>query len=431
MKNKNITASIIFFLPDPSQFGKVGKDFLITLFFISVFTCFLNAQVKRSVYSMFGVGQLTDNSIGINKSLGGTGIAFQSGSSINYLNPASYLGIPPGSLAMELGLYGIYNISQKENTSQSAGNISISYFSASLYFTRWWAFSLGIIPFSSVYYVITSNSSINGELTSFKKEFKGSGGLNRVYFGNSFKVLDNLAVGFNASIIFGPITQTETALSSDNFTGYELKNERSASSFYLDYGIQYLIHKNNWLYTVGFVYGASTKINTSDVLQFTYNSTTDSLEQENVLDIKIPTKLGLGISVNKQNIFRAGFDYEWGGWSKINFSNPNLDTKNSNRFSIGVEYSPNINNRDNNLLSSLVYRFGANYKNSYMVIDKTPINSAGITLGIGIPFERFSMINFSLEYGREGTLNKGLVRNDYWTFYFNISLHELWLTRPD
>lgn len=431
MNNKNITTSIISILPVSPQFEKFGKIFLITLFFISVPTCFMNAQVKNSVYSMFGVGQLTDNSVGINKSLGGTGIAFQSGSSINYLNPASYLGIPSGSLAIEIGLYGIYNTSQKENAYQSAGDINLSYFSASLYFTKWWAFSLGIVPFSTVDYVVNSNSNINGELTSFKKTFKGSGGLNRVYLGNSFKILDDLAVGFDASVIFGPIALTETALSSDNFTGYELKNERSSSSFYLDYGIQYLIHNNSWLYTIGFVYGASTKINTSDVLQFTYSSTADSLEQNNVLDMKIPTKLGLGISVNKQNIFRAGFDYEWGGWSKINFSNPNLDTENSNRFSIGIEYSPNGNNRDNSLFNSLVYRFGANYKNSYMVIDKTPINSAGIALGIGIPFERFSMINLCLEYGREGTLNKGLVRNDYWTFYFNISLHELWFTKSN
>ena len=67
---------------------------------------------KNSVYSMFGVGQIIDNSFGINKSLGGTGIAFQSGSSVNYLNPASYLGIPPNSFILEIGVYGIYNKSE-------------------------------------------------------------------------------------------------------------------------------------------------------------------------------------------------------------------------------------------------------------------------------------------------------------------------------
>jgi len=66
---------------------------IITAFVIFLFTNSLKAQARKSVYSMFGVGQIIDNSFGVNKSLGGTGIAFQSGREINYINPASYIGI--------------------------------------------------------------------------------------------------------------------------------------------------------------------------------------------------------------------------------------------------------------------------------------------------------------------------------------------------
>lgn len=235
-----------------------------------------------------------------------------------------------------------------------------------------------------------------------------------------------MAVGFNASHIFGPITQTETAASNDNFTGYELKNERTASSFYLDYGLQYSLRNEDWLYTIGLIYGASKKLNLTDALEFTYEGITSSLEEDEQLDLKIPQKLGLGISVKQNDNFRIGFDYEWKNWSITDFTNPNLNTRNSNRFALGVEYSPG---QGGGRPKRFFYRLGANYKNSYLEIDNTPINSMGINFGVGIPYSETSIVNISMEYGEEGTLHKGLVKSSYWLFYLNFSLHQIWSNR--
>ena len=59
--------------------------FLLPLILLIAFNTpgLLQAQVKKSTYSMFGVGQLADNNYGVNKSLGGTGIAFKSGNAMN------------------------------------------------------------------------------------------------------------------------------------------------------------------------------------------------------------------------------------------------------------------------------------------------------------------------------------------------------------
>ncbi|MCI0446681.1 hypothetical protein L0152_26200, partial [bacterium] len=325
--------------------------------------CRLQAQVKNSIYTMFGVGQIAENGFGINRLLGGAGIAFQSSRTINYLNPASYLGILPNSFVMEVGAYGIYNRSKSKTVSQTDGDINLSYFSASLYIKRWWTTSVGIVPFSSVDYEITSIDEVAGEPISFEKNFKGTGGLNRVYWGNSFKIYKGLAVGFNASYIFGPITQTETAASNDGFTGYELKNERTVTGSYSDFGLQYSIDNDDWFYTIGLIYGASKKLGAMDNLEFTYNGITSSLEQDEQSRLSIPKKFGVGVSVKKSTDWRIGFDYEWKNWSTINFSNPNLDTKNSNRFSIGAEYAPS---QRNGWTKNLIYRFGENYKNSYL-----------------------------------------------------------------
>lgn len=250
--------------------------------------------------------------------------------------------------------------------------------------------------------------------------------MSQVYWGNSFKINRGLAVGFNASYVFGPITQTEAAASNDNFTGYELENKRIVQSFYSDYGLQYSIRNDDWFYTIGLIYGASKKLNLTDDREFTYNGITTSLEQNGQLDVKIPQKFGAGISVKKATNFRAGFDFEWKNWSTIRFSNPNLDTRNSTRFSLGVEYSPGQNN---NWLKRLFYRLGANYKNSYLEIDNTPINSKGINLGVGIPNGETSIFNVSMEYGEEGTLSKRLIKSSYWLVYLNFSLQQIWAPR--
>ncbi len=379
---------------------------------------------------MFGVGQLFDNSVGINKSLGGTGIAFQSGRSINYLNPASYLGILPNSFVIELGVFGSYNVSENSRIKQTLGDVKVSYFSANLFIANEWALSAGIIPFSLVDYEINSRDQIEGELTSFDKSFTGTGGLNKLYLGNSFKVYEGLTAGFNASYIFGPVTQKESALQSGSFSGYEIINEHTAGGFYLDYGLQYSIKDNGWLYTAGFTYGDNSNLHTTDSLFISYGESTNTLEQELQSEIAIPRRIGLGLSAKQGNKFRIGLDYEWGNWSQINFSNPNLDTRNSNRFSMGLEYSPTQNRAYEDWFKTFFYRMGANYKQSYLQIDNTKINSFGINFGIGIPFEKISMVNFSVEYGEEGTLRKGLIKNSYWMLYVNVSYQDLWIMRP-
>lgn len=384
------------------------------------------AQIENSVYSMLGVGQLSDNSFGINRALGGTGIAFQSGSSINYLNPASYLGIATSSHFLEAGLYGMYTNSKSSSITQNDSEINFDYLSVAFYFSEWWAASLGLTPFSYVDYQINSTDDIEGELVTLDKYYEGSGGLNRLYFGNSFQIFDGLAVGLNLAYIVGPITKTETANSTDTFSGYQLSHELTASSFYVDYGLQYTLTDNDMSYTLGAIYGAGQKLNTSDNLEFTYDESTSSLSQEDDEVLRIPEKFGVGLAIADKNHYRIGLDYEWGNWSNINFSNENLNTRNSNRYSLGIEYNPKEERKSGGMFNSLIYRLGANYKESYLEIKNTRLNSYGLSFGLGIPYDDSSIINLSLEYGKEGTTDNGLILNNYLKFYASITLHEFW-----
>jgi hypothetical protein len=384
-------------------------------------TCLVDAQVIKSPYSVFGIGELVDNDLGMNRSLAGTGIAFKSDKSINYLNPASYLGIPENSLIWELGLYGFQSNSQQKNLHQTRRDFNVSYTSVSLYLADRWALSLGVLPFSHVSYEIKSTDIIGSELTSYEKTYAGSGGLSRIYVGNSFRMFGGLAVGFDLSYIGGTVTETESTSGNNNLADYTLTNKLTISAGYLDYGLQYFVPDRDWQYAFGVVYGAGIQTNVSNEVQLTSGDSTASLQQNDSPILRIPRKFGIGISARSPN-FRAGVDYEWEDWSVLRFSDPHFRTKNSNRCSIGLEYSPA---RSDSRSRRISYRFGANYKFSYLSVDGTSINSWGLTLGTGIPFQTVN-VNASIEYGEEGTLTNGLIRNRYWMFYMSFSLSEIW-----
>jgi hypothetical protein len=297
----------------------------------------VHAQLTESVYSIFGLGELGANNIGMNRSLGGTGIAFQSNRSINYLNPASYLGVTPNAFVMEVGVYGVYSNAEKERNAQTHKDIDFSYGSFGLHLTDWWSLSFGVLPFSQVSYAITSTVAVDGDLSSYEKTVKGSGSIKRAYLGNSFLITEGLAAGLNVSYVGGSITESETGSGNNTLAQYQLENKRTFGTAYLDYGVQYSLRYRDWDYTLGLVYGASTTLDASDDLTVTSNEQRHSRRDRPVM--KIPRKIGLGFAA-KTPQFKAGFDFEWQNWSNVRFSNSRAHTRNSSRYSLGVEYMP-------------------------------------------------------------------------------------------
>ncbi len=392
-------------------------------------TNILKSQITDSPYTLFGAGQIEDNGFGANKAMGGTGMAFQSGRYLNNLNPASYSGIDSLSFLFEMGVFSKYTRYETNNKVQTKLDGNIRYIAMGFRITPWWANSTGVVPYSSVGYTIHSTKSIEGELTGYKITYNGSGGINQFYSGNSIKINKNISTGINASYIFGSITQTETAGGAYNFNGYSVQNTKYFNNFYFDYGLQFSVYNNDWKYTLGIVYGNSKKLKTLNRISFNYAEDTVDLGSSE-FDFHLPRKYGFGIGVEKSRRYRGGFDFERKYWSVIKFSNPLLNTRNSERYSMGMEYTHKPDYKHFGL-AGITYRAGAYYKKSYLVIDDTPINSGAITFGAGIPLKRdLSIINLSLELGENGTLENGLIKENYWLVHFNITLHDLWFQKP-
>lgn len=395
-----------------------------TLIFVLLFSLVITAkgQITSSPYSLFGLGILEGNSLGPSKAMGGTGIAFLSDKSINLLNPASYSGLDSLISIFELGLFGKYTTFKSKEETQSQMNANLKYVVMGFRISPWLSTSFGFAPYSSVGYNINTTAYVEGTTQKYAKTYTGEGGVNQVYLGSAVKVTRNLALGINAAYLFGNITNTESAESYY----YSLENVTYLSNFILNYGLNYRFAVKKWNYNIGLTYGSSRSLRTNNT---TTIQTASERETINGLSRKysIPQHFGAGVAFGKE-YFRAGIDFERSLWQNVNFTNPLLRTRNSDRYSFGVEIpSQGIIKGTSRMI---LYRFGAEYRKSYLIIDNNPINYRAITVGAGLPLKGFlSVINASFEVGQNGTISKGLFRETFYTLHIDLSLQNLWFMK--
>lgn len=405
-----------------------NKILVFNIIIVLLFAGNSNAQITSSPYTLFGAGQVEDNGFGVSKAMGGTGIAFQSNKSLNNINPASYSAIDSLSFLFEAGVFAKYTAYTTTSENQKRLDGNLRYLAMGLRFTKWWAGSAGIVPYSSVHYYIQTSEQIAGELTNYIKTFTGEGGINQFYLGNAMKPFKNLSFGFNTSYIFGSITQKESMNSSDNFEGYLISKTNYLHNFYFDFGLQYSVWQKDWKYTAGIIYGKSKDLKSTSDYILIFNDDTTSLDYKKEY-FNIPSRYGIGVCIEKPGVVRMGFDYERRDWQGIQFSNPKLSTRNSERYSFGTEFKISNDYKDTGF-KRFYYRLGFNYEKSYLVINKTPINSRAFTLGIGIPMKNeLSMVNISFETGVNGTTSKGLIRENFYLLHVNLTLHDLWFQK--
>jgi len=399
-----------------------GKTYILISVFLLLLSENIFPQTTSTPYSIFGLGFLESTSIGPNKAMGGTGIAFLSEKSINMTNPASYSGLDSLLSIFEIAVFGKYTLFSTKNENQSLVNANLKYMAMGFRITPWLATSFGFVPYSSIGYHINTEAPVEGTNVNYLKSFSGEGGVNQVYLGGSVKVYKNLSLGVNAAYLFGDVTHSE----SSNVFNYSLRDVTYVSNFNLNYGLNYHFNLKKWEYLLGFTYNSSKKLNTSNETTIETGTGTEVLKSR-IHKYEIPQNFGVGLAVRK-DFFMAGIDFERSNWNGINFNNPLIKTRNSNRYSFGVEFpSQGISKGTTKMF---FFRFGAEYRESYLIIDNIPISYKAVTFGTGIPLKgALSAINVSLELGQNGTIKKDLFRETFCTLHLDMSLRDLWFRK--
>jgi hypothetical protein len=419
-------------------------------------------STTSSPYSSYGLGNYTPSLLPQNIAMGGIGAAINNISgynNINVLNPASYGMI--NYTTIDVGLYSnIDNLSQVgPNGTMSAtnANFRLSHVAFAMPVNHHSALSFGLLPYSEMGYnykqTLTkgfgTGSSVDTNAVNYI--YNGTGGLSKAYLGYGYHIGKHLLIGANVSYIFGNLAQyTETEIPTLYGTlDSKVEQSNSVGGVNYDYGIQYSIDfadiNGNLNKHLVFGYSASANSNLSTtsgyvVSQYNYDSSgnqnlaTDSLINRTGTKgtIKLPQINHFGISFQNDGHFLIGADYTMGNWSSLTIDGSNAGLQNSKTLNVGGAITPNINAL-RNYWARTDYRFGFIYEDTYLNVNNTDIKKYAVTFGLGLPLPNglstFDKVNLSAEIGREGTLNNGLVKENYVNIHLGFTLNDKWFQR--
>lgn len=399
------------------------------------------AQIGVTPYSSQGLGNLLRTSLVHNQGMGGIGVGVGSGNAlfINYANPSflykNYLTSFDVAFSVEQN-----NMQRGEvGINRTGGGLRYAVFSFPVFPNQpsnRWTMTFGLAPFSVVSYRIEESLTIGGTSNAGIQVVEGDGGLNTASFATGFRVIGNLGVGLRVSYLFGPITETRTVLLND-LVGQrtELEDEIYYSDLLFEPSISYGIKLGSQtLLNLGATYQPETEVRaTREVVLSTIPTDSRFARSERIdsvgSSVTLPYRLGVGISVEKSLKYLVGVDFLTQPWEDYqSFSGGNDGMRNSYEISVGGQLIPDITSV-NSYLARMAYRLGLFYRNTPFAVDDQQITDFGVNLGFSLPMSNFSSTNISLEVGRRGSVDDGLIREDYFKVSAGITFNDRWFRR--
>lgn len=421
--------------------NSLRTSFIFIFLFLFLDLTLLSQIRITSPYSRFGVGDISENNNAWNLSMGQTSYAFRSPYHINYSNPASYSAFDSTSFVFEGGFNA--DVVQLTSNFQTVNRnyASLGYLLFGMPVTKWWRTSIGLVPFSDVGYNV-ANYEVYPNIGGVLRIYSGEGGINRLFWGNAFRIFKNLSIGVNASYLFGSMLRQAmvTFPDSANSMSFKVDNYVILNDLYFNFGLQYRAKlKNDLFMTIGAVYASTSNVSAKlDIISQTFLGSPDGFEfPKDTLgialgykgNIVIPTMAGGGIAFERPDKWMAGVDFRWQNWEKFRAFEMSDSLINSWQISAGAEFVPNADNY-NNYLSRIRYRIGFLYNQTYLRLRGHDLSEYALSIGFGFPLRGMkTALNVGAQIGTRGTTQADLIRESYIKFVIGFSIYERWFIK--
>ena len=431
---------------------KIERIFLLSVFLI-ISVC-VSAQDGTygaySPYSIYGIGDISQDGTAFNKSMGGVGLATRNRRFINYLNPAAVTARDSLSFMADFGLQQSNKVYRQGDLRSAHNTFNIYNFVMSFPIYRSSAFMVGITPFSDVGYDFSSietDPNIIGQTGNISYDSYGTGSVYQVFAGAGVTFWKRLSIGAEAIYYFGNIDKvTNMDYSNSSYRSVNSGSDLMVRGTTGKFGLQYEQKLGG---DVSMIIGATYRMSTSlkgMALNYRYanqDSVTDTLKyQENDLrkaGLKFADELGVGISVKGGEKWTAEFNYLRSDWRNSGFDSASgfsvkSDTETfsstvSQSFRAGFEIVPNRNDI-RYYLRKCAYRAGVYYDQSYYKMNGNNVNSMGITLGVTLPvFRLYNGLTLGVDLGQRSSTRNNMIRERYATFVVGFNIHDIWFQK--
>jgi len=431
------------------------RKFLVLSILLFICQASMAQQGTASPYSFLGIGDLKFKGTIENRSMGGMSI-YSDSIHLNLQNPAAF-----GSLKFTTYTLGA-SFSQlkleSSTVSDKGSSTALEYLAVGFPIGKKMGVGFGILPFSSVGYNFEGigETGIASAPNKFG-QYEGEGGLNSVFLSLGYKVTKNFSVGATVNYNFGSIKNQNTEFLGElndegefertlNF-GTRSKDESKLSGLSYNIGAYYQAKFNEKLsLTTSLTFSPQSNINSDNRRQLSALNVSGiggevispgqvdeiDLGDKQQTELSLPTKIAFGAGLGEKNKWFAGAEYTL--LNNSDFGNSlttieNVNYNNGSKLSVGGFYIPK-HNSFTSYWERVTYRAGVRYEDTGIMVRNESINDFGISFGIGLPVGRsLSNVNFGFEFGKRGTTNSSLIKENYVNFNLSLSLNDKWFIK--
>ncbi len=401
-------------------------------------TCLVLVQFiqAQSIYSFEGLGSLNHQGMPNNIGMGEVGIGTPTVWNINTQNPANL--IYNSFSTFQVGL-------EVDNRSFSGDEVSGSDTDGGLRFLAFafpimpgkWSSSFGILPYSSVSYNTFSEGNIPGtdETVSQLSNNRGEGGLTNFFWANGFSIKRKFYVGLKTTYTFGSIEKTSTISISGDDVGvsnvsYQELESYSDVNFLLGLGYRQKISDERFV-NFGATFSPKSPLNGSSELSLIRLSNTGRTIETipvgtETIQFDLPTTIGYGMSYEKLNNYKIGFDIESHVWSSA--GTDNQEYNNSLKFAVGAEWTPDWDNV-NSYWKRAKYTAGFNYHKLPYIVNNQALIDFGINFGASLPVSGYSSLDLAFKWGTLGESTNGLIKETYYKVVIGATVNDRWFVK--
>lgn len=413
-------------------------------------------QLTNSPYSRYGIGDIQYGTGNIRSSgMGQVGVANANAALVNSVNPA--LLYYNNSVTFEMSLASEFKRLKSGSLTQNDASANFNQLTLAIPVSRRWTTALGLRPYSSVNYDVFEAGSIEGgDPTAISyTQYKGSGGINEVFFAHGVRLFKGLSIGASGSYLFGTVDRESSTVVID--TANDVLGDQKAvilnSSRYSGVMLQGGIHyrkdlSKNLNVGVGATYTAESAINTDRRVSSQRRQLDDYVFEENIIDsadgfTTVPRIMQFGIAFDNNKSWSIGADYSsyknstYRGFS-YNKNAGSQDMNDGYRVGLGGEITPDANSVGS-YFKRVTYRIGGYYGKSELNASAGvhELRDMGLTWGLSLPVSRGvrppdytqTYINTSFAIGKRDALVGSNISELYFRFNLGFTFNNRWFIK--
>jgi long-subunit fatty acid transport protein len=300
------------------------------------------------------------------------------------------------------------------------------------------------MPYSSVNYKLDYVDAIEGTTSNtVNVQESGEGGLNQLFWSNGVTLHKHLSVGLKATYLWGSIIReySNTLTNTNEPIPYipTVYARNYVKDFNFTAGISYhkdsIAGKKNYKINIGAVYDFQAKLNTEYYARLERRDAGSIIDSTTIINnepgsITLPSSISVGISFAKADYWVIGTDFTY--FDYRNFKDFSGETQPYGtqgwKLSLGSEFTPDPTQLGG-YLKRMTYRAGVSYEKYPYLINSNVVNDFGVNLGLSLPVNRISSLDFAFKVGKRGDIQDNTIEENYFKIYFGMTFNDQWFIK--